>query len=243
MIIYLIIRTKKHALFVNSLGFVIIGATILYTLLLFVFLFATLDYLPIFLERMILGITQPVNAFIGVPMALIIAWQRIVQVAENGLGTKAMVALENDMNETSTAFVAIIPTIFSLANAIIGTTYIASYGVSHNTVVMPATSFDRLFGFFDTIASIVGPIGIVIVAIFLISSGFTTILGSYYYLTNLYGDSNKVNAIYYALISIARFLAIFGGESIFDAVDLFMVVLLMINVVTLVVIIRKLAKA
>ena len=87
----------------------------------------------------------------------------------------------------------------------------------------------------NTAISVTGSFGLVVMAVFAILSGVTTLLGSYFFLTQLF-INNRENtniAIYMVLIVIAGTLAVFGFNIIFDVVDILLFAVSGLNVMAL----------
>mgnify|MGYP000161824934 CR=1 FL=1 len=231
-----IILTKKHTLFINSLSGMIGLAVISYFAFFFIFLGLTADHIPVFLSRAWAGFTNPLTMAIGAPIGLIFGLQRIIQTSEAGLGTSPLAAAEGkDMSPHNAAMTQVIPTAITVAVSLLITSYITSYGIAHHLIMLPADGISRLSGFFNTAISVTGSFGLVVMSVFAILSGVTTLLGSYFFLTQLF-INNRENtniAIYMALIVIAGTLAVFGFNIIFDVVDILLFAVSGLNVLAL----------
>lgn len=229
-----IVVAKKHHLFIRSMTYLIFSAVILYFVFFLTFIFKTTDYIPVFFEKILQGMANPVTAMLGMPTGFILAMQRVCQTAETGLGSLAMAAQEEDTAPREAAIIALIPCVTTLIVSMIVTSYITSYGVAHGLFTLPEDALGRLGGYYNTAVAVTGNLGLIALTIFSLFSALTTLLGSYYFLTQLYNNSeNKNIAIYIAIEIIAGTLAVFGFNIVFDAVDLLLFVVSGINIVAL----------
>ena len=235
IILAVIVLSKKHEVFMNSMTYMIGVAVVLYFLFFITFIVKTSSHVPVYLDGMIEGMKNPVNAMLGIPLGFILGMQRVMQTAETGLGALAMAAEESDSQPREAAMISLLPTIVTIFVSIIVTTYIASYGVANGIITYPADSITRLKDFFMTASSVTGVFGLFVLSAFTILSGLTTLLGSYYYLTVLFHNKENTNiAIYLVIMITAGSLAVFGFNIVFDAVDLLLFVVGGINIVALV---------
>ena len=235
-----IVLTKKHHIFINAMTYLIGTAVILYFVFFITFISKTTDYIPTFFSNMLQGMMNPVPAMIGIPTGFILAMQRICQTAETGLGSLAMAAQEKDTKPREAAAIALIPSITTLFVSLLVTSYICSYGISQGIFSFPEDSLGRLSGYFRTATAVTGSLGLIILSIFCLFSALTTLLGSYYFLSQLYNNSeNKNIAIYMCIEIIAGTLAVFGFNIVFDAVDLLLFVVSGINICALAVFATK----
>lgn len=239
-IVAVIVLSKKHELFINAMTYMIGVAVVAYFIFFTIFIIKTHSHIPVYLKGMIEGMTNPVNAMLGVPLGFILGMQRVIQTAETGLGALAMAAQESDSEPREAAMISLIPTIVTICVSIVVTTYIASYGVTNGIITFPADSVTRLKDFFMTASDVTGMFGLIVLCMFTVLSGLTTLLGSYYFLTVLFNNKENTNiAIYLALIVTAGTLAVFGFNIVFDAVDLLLFVVGGINVTALAVFAAK----
>ena len=240
LIVSVIVLSKKHDLFINAMTYMIGVAVVAYFIFFTVFIIKTADHIPVYFSGMIEGMKNPVNAMLGVPLGFILGMQKVSQTAETGLGALAMAAEESDSEPREAAMISLLPTIVTILVSIVVTTYIASYGVANGTIIFPADSVTRLSDFFMTASSVTGVFGLIVLSMFTVLSGLTTLLGSYYYLTVLFNNKENTNiAIYLGLIITAGTLAVFGFNIVFDAVDLLLFVVGGINIVALAVFATK----
>lgn len=229
-----IVLTKKHDLFINAMTYMIGTAVAAYFIFFMLFIIKTRSHIPVYFEGMLEGIKNPVNAMLGVPLGFILGMQRVIQTAETGLGALAMSAQESDSEPREAAMISLLPTVVTILVSIVVTTYIASYGMTNGIIQLPASSVERLEHFFMTASSVTGIFGLIVLCMFTVLSGLTTLLGSYYFLTVLFNNKENTNiAIYLALIITAGTLAVFGFNIVFDAVDLLLFVVGGINVTAL----------
>ncbi len=210
-------------------------AVIMYAIFFFIFVFHTSDYVGIFLGNMVKGIKNPVTMASGVPLGIILAIQRITQTTESGIGGLPMASHENNSKPRAAAVMSILPVMMTIFVAIIVTTYITSYGIYSGYIILPSEDFTRLKGFFNTTYAVTGNFGLIVLVIFAVLSGASTLLGSYYYLKVLFDQNseNKNILIYMMMILLAGTLAVFGFNVIFDGVDLLMFLVTGIFVFTL----------
>lgn len=235
IIVAVLVLSKKHEIFMSAMTYMIGTAVAGYFIFFTIFLIKTIWYVPTYLQGMINGMLNPVNAMFGVPLGLILGMQKIIQTAETGLGALAMAAQESDSEPREGAMIALIPTIITVIVSIVVTSYIASYGLRNGIIQFPADTVTRLTQLFETAESVTGVFGLIILSAFTVLSALTTILGSYYYMTKLFkrNSINKNISIYLVLVVAAGTLAVFGANVVFEAVDLLLFVLCGINVTTL----------
>lgn len=235
-----IVLTKKHNVFINFMTYMISISVVLYFVFFSIFIVKTSDYFPIFFERMLMGLKNPVSMMIGIPTGLILGLQRIIQTAETGLGALGMASLVSKSKPREAGIIALIPTVITIFVAIIVTTYITSYGLEYNLIDLNGSGSERLAGFFNTGVNVAGNFGLIVLLTFTILSGLTTLLGSYYFLSTVL--EIKVNAqiiVYILLITIAGTLAVYGFTIVFDIVDLLLFVVTGINAVGLSIFVSK----
>ena len=241
LVVAALVLSKKHELFMNAMTYMIGTAVIGYFIFFTMFVVKTSDYIPVFFDRMIQGLSNPVGAMFGVPLGFILGMQKVLQTAETGLGALAMAAQEADTEPREAAMISLLPTAVTVFVSIVVTSYIASYGVHAGTLMLvdengaAASTVQRLAGYFSTAEHVVGIFGLIVLSAFTVLSALTTILGSYYYMTKLF-KQNPINqniAIYLGLVVLAGTLAVFGANVVFEAVDLLLFVLCGINVTAL----------
>ena len=238
LVVGALVLSKKHELFMGDMTYMIGTAVAGYFIFFTIFVVKTYDYIPTFFQGMIEGMKNPVNAMMGVPLGFILGMQKVIQIAETGLGALAMAAQESDSKPREAAMISLIPTAVTIFVSIVVTSYIASYGVEVGTLALlntdgtAADTVTRLGGYFNTAERVVGIFGLVVLSTFTVLSALTTILGSFYYTTKLFknNSANKNIAIYLVLIISAGTLAVFGANVVFEAVDLLLFVLSGINV-------------
>ena len=234
LIVALIVLSRKHSLFIRSMSFMIGIAVVAYVLFFTVFIVRTSDYIPVFFARMMEGVANPTSAMLGMPLGFVLAMQRVLQTAETGLGAMAMAAVESDSDPREAGLISLIPTVITVFIAIFVTTYIASYGVDAGLISYPAETVGRLSGYINTAEKVTGLLGLIVLCLFTVLSAMTTLLGSYFFLNQLFHNRENVNCvIYLAIILCAGTLAVFGFNLVFDAVDLLLFLVAGINMIAL----------
>lgn len=235
IIVAALVLSKKHEVFMNAMTFMIGTAVVLYFIFFGIFVVKTGDYIPTFFWNLIEGMKQPITMGIGIPLGIVLAAQKVIQTAETGLGALAMAVQENDSKPREAGMIALFPTAVTVFVSIFVTSYIVSYGYSQNIFVLPEADAAQRLGFFFTTANTVVPtFGALVLCIFTLFSALTTILGSFYYLGKLFpGNDNRNIAIYLVLILVAGLLAVFGATIVFEAVDLLLLVLILLNLTAL----------
>lgn len=229
-----IVLSRKHSVFINSMTYMIFSAVMLYFIFFGIFIARTTSFMPVFISSMMEGLTQPVNAMLGVPTGFILGMQRVMQTAEPGIGAMAMAAVEADSKPREAGQIALIPTITTILVAIVVTSYITSYGMHNGYFTLPAGGVARLGGYFLTAEKVTGMFGLIVLCIFTLLSAMTTLLGSYFYLGQLFDNSESLNiGIYLGIITAAGTLAVFGFNIIFDIVDLLLFVVASLNMLAL----------
>ena len=240
IIVAIIVLSKKHSLFMRAMTYMIGIAVAAYVLFFCVFIVRTSDYLPLFFSRMMEGVRNPTSAMLGIPLGFILAVQRVLQTSETGLGAMAMAAVESDSDPREAGLIALIPTILTVFIAIFVTTYIASYGVDSGIITYPANAIDRLAGYINTASDVTGYLGLIVLCLFTVLSALTTLLGSYFFLNQLFHNKENINiTIYLVIILLAGTLAVFGFNIVFDAVDLLLFLVAGINMIALTVYVTK----
>lgn len=232
LIVSALVLSKKHEIFMNAMTFMIGTAVVLYFIFFAMFIVNTFDYLPSFMNNLIEGMKNPVTATFGIPLGIILGAQKVIQTAETGLGALAMAVQENDSKPREAGMIALFPTTVTVFVSIFITIYITSYGFNEiQTFKLPeADAAIRLGMFFETANAVVPVFGSIVLCVFTVFSALTTILGSYYYLGKLFpGNDNRNILIYLILVTIAATLAVFGATIVFEAVDLLLLVLIILN--------------
>lgn len=229
-----IVLTRKHSVFINSMTYMIFSAVILYFIFFIIFIVRTKSFVPIFFRGMIEGMKQPLSMLIGVPAGFILGMQRVMQTAEPGIGAMAMAAVEADSEPREAGQISLIPTVITILIAIFVTCYITAYGISIGVFSLPADGVERLGGYFLTAEKVTGKFGLVLLCVFTVLSAMTTLLGSYFFLGQLFHNSETKNIkIYLGIILLAGTLAVFGFNIIFDIVDLLLFVVAALNMIAL----------
>ena len=120
LIVGIIVLTKKHDLFINAMTYMIGTAVVAYFIFFTIFIVKTSDHIPVYLNGMIEGMTNPVSAMLGVPLGFILGMQRVIQTAETGLGALAMSAQESDSEPREAAMISLLTTIDTRMVTIVG---------------------------------------------------------------------------------------------------------------------------
>ncbi len=241
IVVAALILSKKHEIFIGAMASMIGIAVLGYFTFFTIFVFKTSSYIPTYFSNMIQGMLNPISAMFGIPLGLILGLQKVIQTAETGLGALAMAAQESEAPPREAAMISLIPTAVTVFVSIVVTSYIASYGVNNNTLMIvdemgqSTSAVVRLLGYFETAQAVTGLFGLIVLSLFTVLSALTTILGSYYYTTKLFKENHENTniIIYLSLIILAGTLAVFGANVVFEAVDLLLFVLCGINVVAL----------
>lgn len=237
-----IILSKKHSLFINAVSGMIGFAVLAYFVFFIIFVAQTMDYMPTFFARAWDGFLDPFAAGVGIPAGLILGLQRIIQTSEAGLGTSPLASEEGkDMGVLNSALTQVIPTAITVVVSMFVTSYITSYGIQTGVFELPGDGIVRLQGFFTTAEAVTGSFGLIVISAFAILSGATTLLGSYFFLSQLFKDSNenKNILIYLVLIIVAGTLAVFGFDIVFDMVDILLFAVSGLNVLALSIFVYK----
>ncbi len=232
-----VILTKKHELFINMLTVMISIAVVAYIIFLGAFIIHTNGFAHIYLNTMWQELIHPVNMAIGLPVGLLFGLQRIIQTAEAGLGGLAMSSLESDSKPRAAAIIAMIPSTITIIIAIMGTTYVASYGIYSDVMEQGNVNLES---FFLVAQHVTGTPGVIIIILFAILSGLTTLIGSYYFVDILmpYKQNSKIG-IYIILIFVAGTLAVFGASIVFEMIDLLMFLVTALNMTALFIFARR----
>lgn len=239
-IIATIILSKKHSIFMHSMTYMITIAVVGYFIFFVIFVSKTASHIPIFIDGMLTGLQNPIYSMMGIPLGFILGMQRVLQTSETGLGALAMAASEAKSKPREAALISMLTTIVTIFASIVVTTYIVSYGASIGIIKYPANPIMRLVAYIDTAVSVTGTFGLVVLCLFTVLSALTTLLGSYFFLSNLFSNQqNKNIIIYISIIFIAGTLAIFGFNIIFDAVDLLLFIVAGIHMLSLAIFVSK----
>lgn len=194
-----------------------------------IFLIKTYTYIPIFVERMVIGFTNPVSVLFGVPLGLIFGMQRVIQIAEPGLGILPLVAMKTNSNPRVAVSISAIMTTFLVVVSVLVTSYITSYGLNENIILFTSNSSERLVSYFEIIISVTVIFGLFILFIFIVLSGLTTLLGSYY-LLSLSSKNKSKNIMYLGLLLVGGMLSIFKFEILFNLLNILLFVATFLNI-------------
>lgn len=234
MVVGAIVLTRKHQLFIHAMTYMITLAVGGYCIFFILFFIRTRSHIPLYIQGMLEGLANPVNAMLGVPTGLILGMQRVLQSSETGLGTLAMSAAETDSEPREAAQISLMPTVITIVVSIVVTSYITSYGLAQGLIRFPAESIERLQGYFAAAEAVTGLFGLIVLCLFALLSGLSVLLSSYYFLKVLFDNRETVNIlIYLATITTAGTLAVFGFNIVFDVVDLLLFAVCGINMASL----------
>lgn len=231
----LVIITKSHRFFINILSSLIFIIILVYIGFFLYFVYLTGDFLPVYFQQIKEQVINFRSAAIGLPIGLIIAFQRIIQISETSLGTSALSSSDRENSPRREALIQTISTLLSIAIAVIITSYIFAYGQTFmSSVSLAGGSFERVKGYIFTIYTVTGGFGLTIVLLFFIVSGFTTILGSFHYVnTSLKLSENRRIFVYLVLISLSGALSVTHFDIIFEASNLLMFIVGLINLLAM----------
>lgn len=233
-IVTIIVLKNRQELFIKSMITMTLTAAIIYCIFFGMFAYKTANYIPIFIEKMIIGFKNPTSMLFGIPLGLIFGMQRVIQIAEPGLGTLALAATKSDSNPRVAATISFILTSTLVVVSIIVTSYIASYGLNEGIINFSAIGIEKLISYFETVIRVTGGLGLIILFIFIILSGMTTLLGAYFLLNNILKKGNKnKNIIYIILISIGGTLAVFKFDTLFHILDILLFIATFLNITAL----------
>ncbi|QXM07355.1 alanine:cation symporter family protein [Crassaminicella indica] len=240
----IIVITKSHKLFINTLGSMISLIILFYTMFFVVFLFSTVEFVPEYLSLIWKDFLKFRSASIGIPIGLITGFQRIIQISETGLGTSALASADAKNSPRREALLQTISTIITTFIAVIITSYVFMYGrYNLENIKLTKYGFERISGYFTSVASVTGYLGSAIVIIFFILSGLTTVLGAFHFLNKtMYISQNKRILFYITLITLSGILSISNFDVIFDAADLLMFIVASLNVIAMLIFVMKYIK-
>ncbi|WP_195251117.1 hypothetical protein [Romboutsia sp. 1001713B170207_170306_H8] len=230
-ILFVVVLKNRQDIFIKSMVSMILVAAGAYFVFFGIFLIKTHIYVPAFIERMLIGFKNPVSMLFGIPLGLIFGMQRVIQIAEPGLGTLPLAAVKTNSSPRVAASISAIMTTFLVVISVLVTSYIASYGVDQNIISFTENSAQRLVSYFETVISVTGILGLAILFIFIILSGMTTLLGSYYLLSL----SSKINIknrniMYLSMLLISGILSIFKFEILFNLLNILLFVATSLNI-------------
>ncbi|MCJ8172032.1 alanine:cation symporter family protein [Clostridium botulinum] len=241
VIVSSIVLTKSYKLFINVLGSLVSLLIILYAGFFLVFLFITRSFIPEYLSIIWRDFLNFRAVATGIPIGLIVGFQRIIQVSETGLGTSALASSDMMNSPRREAMLQTIATIITICNAIIITSYVFTYGrYNLNGVVLSGDGLDRIASYLNSAYGVTGFLGQSIIIMFFLTCGFTTVLSSYHFInTIIYFNENKRIVFYVCLVTASGILSVSNFDMIFDAVDLLMFIVATINITALCIFVYK----
>lgn len=125
-----------------------------YLLSFFIFLYKIQEYIPIFVERIIIGFKNSISVLFVIPLGLIFGLQRVIQIAEPGLGTLALASMKSNSKPREAVLISSILTTVLIVISVLVTSYIASYGLSEGIINFLVNGYEKLMSYFDTIISV-----------------------------------------------------------------------------------------
>ncbi len=233
-IITVIVLKNRQDIFIKSMVSMILIAVSIYFIFFGIFVYKTSSYIPIFIDRVIIGFKNPVSMILGIPLGLIFGIQRVIQIAEPGLGTLALASMKTDSSPRIAGIISLILTTFLIVVSIIVTSYIASYGVNEGIITFNEIGVQKLVSYFNTVIEVTGNFGFIIFFIFIILSGLTTLLGGYILLDNLLDNKyNNKNYIYISILLLSSGLAVFKFNIIFNLLNILLFIATGLNITAL----------
>ncbi|EOD00975.1 alanine:cation symporter family protein [Caldisalinibacter kiritimatiensis] len=231
----IVVLSKSYKLFVNVLGSMVSFLIVLYAVFFIVFAFLTRDFIPEYLSLIWKDFLTFRSATMGIPIGLIVGFQRIIQTSETGLGTSALASSDRLNSSRREAMLQAVATIITICNAIIITSYVFSYGKYYGTgIVLSGNGLERISSYLQSAYQVTGYLGEGIIIAFFLSCGFTTVLSSFHFINTSIGISeNKRIVFYICLITASGLLSVSNFDVIFDAVDLLMFIVASINIIAL----------
>ena len=231
----LIVALRRHDFFINILSSVIFFVIVFYIIFFIFFLLLTSQFIPIYLVKIMDSVLDIQSASTGILLGLIIASQRIIQISETSLGTSALSSSDSQNTPQQESFIQTMATLLSIGIAVVITSYIYSYGLeSFDEVILANNTFDRLIGFLLTIYKVTGYLGLVVIVLFFILSGFTTILGSFHFLNSTLKIKERHRIYtYLILIFTSGILSVFHFDVVFEITNLLMFIVGSINIISL----------
>ncbi|MGL6106047.1 hypothetical protein [Romboutsia sp.] len=231
LLVIAIIYNKKEKVFIKSMIGMILVAMFVYIVFFGMFISKTNHYIPIFIDRMIIGFKNPTSLLFGIPLGLVFGMQRVIQIAEPGLGTLAMAAIKTDSSPRAAGFISLILTATLVVVSIIVTSYVASYGMYEGIISFSAKGVYKLVSYFNTVIMVTGNFGFIIFFIFIVLSSLTTLLGGYFVLNNILEENkHRNNSIYIVLLAMGSLIGIFNFDMIFNILDILLLISIGLNI-------------
>ncbi|MCY6369266.1 alanine:cation symporter family protein [Clostridium ganghwense] len=240
----IIVITKNHKLFINTLGSMISLVILIYAIFFMIFLFLTIEFVPEYISFIWKDFIKFKSASIGIPIGFIIGFQRIIQISETGLGTSALASSDAENSPRREALIQTISTVITTFIAVVITSYVFTYGrYNLANVKLSGNGFERISGYLTSVVSVTGDLGAGIIIIFFILSGLTTVLGAFHFLNRtMHISQNKRIIFYISLITLSGILSVSNFDVIFDAADLLMFIVASINILAMFIFVIKYIK-
>lgn len=241
VVVSLVVITKNHKLFINTLGSMVSIIILFYVVFFISFVFLTIKFIPQYIHLIWKDFISFKSASVGIPAGLIIGFQRIIQISETSLGTSALASSNAENSPRREALLQTISTIITIFIAVVITSYVFSYGrYNLGNVSLSESGFERIAGYLASVASVTGNFGLWVIIIFFILSGLTTVLGSFHFLNmTMHIGENKKIIFYISLITLSGILSISNFDVIFDAADLLMFIVGLVNIMAMFIFVIK----
>lgn len=235
-ILTIIVFNNKRDIFMRIVIGMILAFFIAYFVFFAIFVYKTYDYIPLFINKMIIGIKNPVSMLFGIPLGLIFGIQRIIQIAEPGLGTLALSAMKSDSDPKLSATISLVMTSFLAITSIVVTSYIASFGISKGFINFSDKGIYSISRYFDTVGNVTGKLGVSILFIFIILSAITTLISGYLILERLLNSRIiTLKFIYVLLLMLGGALSIYRVDLMTNILELLILIVTLLNITALVV--------
>lgn len=232
--VFAIVFNKKEKTLIKAMIGMILVAIFVYFIFFGLFVSKTSFYIPTFIERMIIGFKNPTSALFGIPLGFIFGMQRVMQIAEPGLGTLAMAASKSDASPRVAGLISLSLTMFLVVLSIVVTSYIASFGIYKGIINLSDVGVYKLVSYFKTIIDVTGNFGFIILFIFIMLSCLTTLLGSYFLINYILENHKYKNTIIYiSLITLGSIVATFRFDVIFNILDTLLLISIGLNMLAL----------
>ncbi|KYH34569.1 hypothetical protein CLTEP_14970 [Clostridium tepidiprofundi DSM 19306] len=235
IVVSLIVILKSYKLFINVLGFLISFMVLAYVIFFIAFLVSTADFIPKYLVLVWNDFIRFRSASIGIPIGFIVGLQRIIQTSETALGTSALSSADAKNSPRREAIIQVISTVITIFIAVVITSYVFTYGrYNVSGINLSANGFERILAYLRSAISVTGYWGGMVIIIFFILSGFTTVLGSFHFLNRTMSLSENRRILFYiSLITLSGILSISNFDTIFEVVNLLMFIVSFINILAM----------
>ena len=235
LVVSLIVISKNYRLFINTLGSMVSIVIVMYSIFFITFIALTKDFIPLYAQMILEDFLSFKSATIGLPLGMVIGFQRIIQTSETSLGTNALASHGSHNSPRREALLQTVSTIITIFIAVVITSYVFTYGrYNIHGVVLSNNGFERILSYLISVKTVTGDLGLGIIISFFILSGLTTILGSYHFLNKSMDiTENRKILFYIVMITLSGIFSITNFDIIFDAADLLMFIVGSINIVAM----------